>query len=217
MTGRPHVILSAGMTLDGRIATVAGDSRISSDEDLKQVHHIRSRVDAVMVGIGTVLADDPLLTARRVGGRDPIRVVVDSRARTPAGSRMLKERANDVIVGVSAAAPTSRVRALEKAGAKVLRCGAKRVDLGALAARLYGMGIKTVLLEGGGRLNWSMLRAGLVDEIRVTIGPILVGGERAVTLVEGPGIKKIDDAVKLSLVGTSMDRDEVTLRYKVRM
>jgi 2,5-diamino-6-(ribosylamino)-4(3H)-pyrimidinone 5'-phosphate reductase len=206
------------MTLDGRIATVAGDSRVSSEADLKQVHGIRSRVDAVMVGVGTVLADDPLLTARRVRGRDPIRVVVDSRARTPVASRMLEERANDVVIGVSAAAPSSRVEALEKAGAKVVRCGErkKRVDLGALAASLYSMGIRTVLLEGGGRLNWSMLRDGLVDEIRVTIGPMLVGGERAVTLVEGEGIKSMDEAVKLSLIGTSRKKDEVTLRYKVK-
>jgi riboflavin-specific deaminase-like protein len=121
-----------------------------------------------------------------------------------------------VIIAVSRNAPPSRVKELEGAGAKVLHCGAARVSMSELVRRLYRMGICTVLLEGGGTLNWSMLKSGLVDEVRVTIAPALVGGEEAVTLVEGAGIGNMDNAIRLSLESMSQNDGEVTLTYKVK-
>jgi 2,5-diamino-6-(ribosylamino)-4(3H)-pyrimidinone 5'-phosphate reductase len=204
------------MTIDGKIATKSGDSHISSNRDLKQLHGLRALSDAVMIGIGTQLNDDPLLTVRRVKGRNPIRVVVDSLAKTPPHSRLLSSKHGRVIVAVSNRAPKNRISQLVKAGARVLKCGTKRVNLKALLAKLYGMGVRRVLLEGGGRLNWSMLFGKLVDEIRVTVGPFVVGGENATTLVEGTGVKKMNHAIRLSLAHTERDGNEVVLTYKVR-
>ncbi len=198
---RPHVILNAGMTLDGKIATRERDVRISGKEDLERVHRIRQRVDAIMVGIGTVLDDDPRLTVHRIPGegkRNPTRVVVDSRARTPLSARVLNGEA-PTIIAVSSAAPEERIAALRKKGASVLVCGEVRVDLRCLMRELYSRGIRSVLLEGGGTLNWGMLSQGLVDEVSVAIAPVLVGGRDAVTLVDGEGFATIAEGVHLKL------------------
>ena len=213
---RPHVILNAAMTLDGKIATRSGDSRISSGIDLKQLHMMRSRADAVMIGIGTQLNDNPLLTVRRGKGRNPIRIVVDSLARTPPKSRILSAKAGCTIVAVSKKAPNARIKKLQQAGAKVIRCGTRYVDLRALLAKLYTMGIRRVLLEGGGKLNWSMLAGRLVDEMRVTVAPFVVGGENATTLVEGFGVGRMSHAIRLSLAKSTRNGSELVLSYKVR-
>lgn len=214
---RPYVILNAAMTLDGKIATVSGDSRISSETDLEELHRLRSDVDAVMIGIGTELGDDPLLTVRRVKGKNPVRVIVDSFARTPIHSRLLKVRdGGRVILGVSESAPSSRIRRLEEAGINVIRCGKRKVDLNSLLERLHRLGIKRLLLEGGGNLNWSFLAARLVDEVHVTVAPLVVGGKEATTLVEGPGITDMDGAIRLSLRDVSRCGEEVVLVYSVK-
>ena len=213
--GRPYVTLNAAITLDGKIATRSRDSRISSANDLKELHKMRSTVDAVMIGIRTVLSDDPRLTVRKAKGKDPARVVVDSFARTPLDARILTTGGGMVIIAVSRSAPGSRVKRLEHAGANVLSCGARKVNLKVLLRRLYRMGIRRILLEGGGGLNWSMLKSQLVDEIRVTVAPLIVGGEEAVTLVEGIGMKRMDDAIRLSLMSVAQNGGEVTLTYRV--
>jgi 2,5-diamino-6-(ribosylamino)-4(3H)-pyrimidinone 5'-phosphate reductase len=213
---RPYIILNAAMTIDGKITTKSGDSHISSNRDLKQLHKLRSLSDAVMIGIGTQLSDNPLLTVTRVKGRNPIRIVVDSLARTPPHSRLFSSKEGRIVVAVSNKAPGNRVRKLLKAGAEVIRCGANHVDLRALLAKLYAVGIRRLLLEGGGRLNWSMLNCKLVDEIRVTVGPFVVGGEKATTLVEGVGVSKMNRAIRFSLVCTKRNGNELMLTYKVR-
>ncbi len=213
---RPHVILNAAMTLDGKIVTRSGDSRISSHADLIQLHKLRSRADAVMIGIGTQLNDNPLLTVRRTKGKNPIRIVVDSLARTPPKSRIFSAKECRTIIAVSKSAPNTRTEKLEQKGAKVIRCGTRYVDLRALLATLHTMGINRILLEGGGRLNWSMLAAKLVDEMRVTVAPFVVGGEKATTLVEGFGVGRISHAVRLSLMKTTRNGNELVLTYRVR-
>jgi 2,5-diamino-6-(ribosylamino)-4(3H)-pyrimidinone 5'-phosphate reductase len=198
---RPYVILNAGMTLDGKIATRTRDTKISGKEDLERVHRIRERVDAIMVGIGTVLDDDPRLTVHKIQSekkRNPTRVVVDSRARTPLNARVLNREAPTVIA-VSHAAPEERVKALREKGAEVVVCGESRVDLRCLMQELYKRGIRSVLLEGGGTLNFGMLREGLVDEVSVAIAPVLVGGKEAVSLVDGEGFATIAEGVHLKL------------------
>jgi len=213
---RPRVILNAAMTLDGKIATRFGDSRISSRADLKRLHGLRSRADAVMIGVGTQLSDDPLLTVRRVKGRNPIRVVVDSLARTPTNSRILSTKDGCTIIAVSKRAPNRRIQELQQQGAKIIRCGNRRIDLRGLLGTLHTMGIKLVLLEGGAKLNWSMLVNKLVDEIRVNVAPLVVGGEKATTLVEGAGVGKMSDAIKLSFAKIARNGNELVLNYKVR-
>lgn len=207
-------MLSAAMTLDGKIATRTGDSRISSSADLEQLHRMRSQVDAVMIGIGTELRDNPRLTVRHTKGKNPMRIIVDSHARTPPKSRIFS--AKGAIVAVSKKAPTYRTRRLERVGAKVIRCGNTRVDLRTLLRRLQGMGIKRLLLEGGGKLNWSMLNAKLVDEINLTLGPLIVGGEKATTLAEGTGVDRMSQAIKLHLRKVTRNDGELVLDYQVQ-
>jgi 2,5-diamino-6-(ribosylamino)-4(3H)-pyrimidinone 5'-phosphate reductase len=211
---RPFVILNAAMTLDGKIATRIGDSEISSSKDLREVHKLRARVDAVMVGIGTQLKDDPRLTVHRVKGKNPMRVVIDSLARTSPKSRVLTEDGHTV-VAVTKRAPESRVVRLRGKGATVIRCGTRQVDLVSLLTKLREMGVRRLLLEGGGNLNYSMLTQGLVDEVRVTVAPLLVGGEKAKTLVEGVGIGEVRRAVRLSLVRIEHVGQELRVRYRV--
>lgn len=211
---RPRVVLNAAMTLDGRIATKTGDSHVSSSADLTQLHRLRARVDAVMIGIGTQLSDNPRLTVRRAEGRNPVRIVVDSLARTPLQSNILAENGK-TIVAISRRAPRSRVAKLQHAGAEIITCGLDRVNLRALLAILYRMRVRRILLEGGGELNWSMLFSGLVDELRITIAPFVVGGIRAISLVEGAGVRSMSDAIKLSLKSTRRIGEELMLIYRV--
>jgi len=212
---RPHVMMNTAMTLDGKIATKSGDSNISTTADRNELHRLRARVDAVMVGSGTQLSDNPLLTTRRVKGKNPIRIVVDSLGRTPSNSRILSAE-GDTIIAVSRRAAGRRVKKLELAGAKVICCGTKHVNLKTLLRKLQDLGVRSILLEGGGGLNWYMLANGLVDEMRITIAPFLVGGERAKTLVEGTGVRKIGDAIKISLKSMTRNRNELVLAYKVK-
>lgn len=213
---RRHVILNAAMTLDGKIATKSGGSRISSHNDLVRLHRLRSNVDAVMIGLGTQLNDNPLLTVRRTKGRNPIRIVVDSLARTPPESRIFSAKESRTIIAVSKNAPNTRTEKLEQKGARVIRCGTRHVNLRALLATLHTMRIDRILLEGGGRLNWSMLSAKLVDEMRITVAPFVVGGEKATTLVDGFGVGRMSHAVRLSLMKTTRNGNELVLTYRVK-
>lgn len=211
---RPWVVLNAGITLDGKIATKSRDSKISCPEDLQRVHRLRSEVDGVMVGINTALIDDPKLTAHKIaGGRNPVRIVVDSKARISPSAQVFKGDAR-TIIAVSRKAPEERLRRIREK-AEVIVCGEDRVDLRCLMRKLYRRGIKKLLLEGGGTLNWSMLKEGLVDEVRVAIAPRLVGGRDAVTLVEGEGYELIEEGVKLRLKKSYPLGEDLILEYEV--
>lgn len=212
---RPHVILNAAMTLDGKIASVRGDSRISCEKDLDRTHRLRASVDAVMVGVGTVLADDPSLTVRRTRGKNPVRVVLDSLAKTPHNAKILDGSAPSIIA-VTQLAPKKKVQALRAAGAKVVIMGKREVNLRDLLKRLYSLGIHTLLLEGGSTLNWGMLKRGLVDEVRVAIAPRIVGGAGAKTLVGGEGFAKIGDGISLELLNIEKVGRDLLLNYRVR-
>ena len=188
------------MTLDGKIATRTGNSEISGPEDLKRVHQIRKENEAIMVGINTVLVDDPRLTVHKISSTksdNPLRVIVDSQARTPRDARILNNDA-PTIIAVSKKAPPEKVENLKKA-AEVIICGEDKVDLVDLMKKLKIKGINSLMLEGGATLNFSMLKNGLVDEVRVCIAPMIVGGSEAITLVDGEGVDSMKDAVKLKL------------------
>ncbi|MBR2558653.1 MAG: 2,5-diamino-6-(ribosylamino)-4(3H)-pyrimidinone 5'-phosphate reductase, partial [Methanobrevibacter sp.] len=176
-----HVILNAAMTLDGKIATASGSSNISGEEDLKRVHEIRRDCDAIMVGIGTVLADDPRLTVHKIDANpedNPLRVVVDSRCRTPIAARITNKDAKTLIAGANEYKydflVSDRYDVFKKRGVEFFWSGEKQVDLKALMNHLQRQGIKKLMLEGGSTLNFSMIRDGLIDEINICVAPMVV-------------------------------------------
>lgn len=216
---KPYVILNSAMTLDGKIATRTGSSEISGPEDLQRVHQIRKKLDAIMVGINTVLEDDPRLTVHKFSSKrsdNPLRVVTDSKARTPLNSRVLNEEA-ETLIAVSQEAPKERIKALMDKGENVdvILAGETRVDLTILMDELAQRGVRSLLLEGGSTLNFSMLRAGLVDEVRVCIAPMIAGGKWAKTLVDGDGVDYMKYAFKLELKKSYKLGKDFILEYKV--
>ena len=213
---RPAVTLAGAMSLDGKISTRTGDSRISSPRDLRALHKVRSNHDAVMIGVGTQLHDNPALTVRYVRGKSPIRIIVDSAARTPPNARIFRTGSSKVIVAVSGHASKQRVDRLRRAGANVIRAGRYKVNLRTLLTRLHKLGIKSVLLEGGGTLNWSMVSSRLVDEMRLTIAPFIIGGSQATTLVDGEGVSKINRAINFTPVSIIRQGREIVLTVRVR-
>jgi 2,5-diamino-6-(ribosylamino)-4(3H)-pyrimidinone 5'-phosphate reductase len=196
------IVINAAMTADGKIATRKGNSAISSNADLRRVHQLRNSVDAIMVGISTVLTDDPQLTVRfgTAGSRSPARVVVDSTGKIPSSSRLLK-KANEIntIVATSKRITFDNIRRIESTGAKVLVAGRNKVELRKVFRILEEMGYKRILVEGGGELNWSVLKLGIVDELTITISPRIIGGRSATTLVEGEGCNRISEGMPLKL------------------
>ncbi len=221
------VIINSAMTVDGKIATSSGDSKISSREDLVRVHKLRASVDAIVVGISTILADNPRLTVRLAKGKNPARVIVDSRGRVPLDSQiMLTASRVKTIVAVTDQAPEEKITKLRDIGAQVLVISEGKkgksaavphgVNLKLLFRKLEKMGLKKILVEGGGELNWSLLRLGLVDELTVTIAPKIAGGRLATTLVEGDGFDEIAQGIRLQL--TKIERKktaELVLYYKL--
>jgi riboflavin-specific deaminase-like protein len=181
---RPAVTLSYAQSLDGSIAARAGQPlALSGPESLIYTHRLRARHDAILVGIGTVLADDPRLNVRLADGRDPRPVVVDSRLRTPPAARLFRGGAARPIIATLDSAPAAAERALVAAGAVVARMparpscsGAPEVDLERLLAWLAGQGIATLMVEGGARIIAAFLRAQLADALALTVCPLFVGG-----------------------------------------
>jgi diaminohydroxyphosphoribosylaminopyrimidine deaminase/5-amino-6-(5-phosphoribosylamino)uracil reductase len=206
--GLPFVTLKWAMTLDGKVATRTGDSRWISGEPARALaHEMRDRADAVLVGIGTALADDPALTTRIEGGRGrtALRVVADAHARLPLASRIVRTiDEGPVLVAVTAAAPSERVAALREAGCEILVAGdgTRGVEMEtlfrALAARERPRPVTNLLVEGGGRINAAILEAGLADRVAVFVAPKIVGGAQALTPVEGEGRARVAEALAVA-------------------
>jgi diaminohydroxyphosphoribosylaminopyrimidine deaminase/5-amino-6-(5-phosphoribosylamino)uracil reductase len=199
---RPFVFLKLAMSLDGRIATRTGHSRwITSEISRRHVHRLRDRVSAVMVGIGTLLADNPSLTTRlpRKRGRDPIRIIADSALRTPPDSAVFNPSSQaGVIIASRKDPPATRKARLEKKGARIIQTrGTKRVDLQDLFSGLYEIGITSVLIEGGAGLAWASLQAEVVDRCLFFYSPMIIGGETAPSGVGGLGISRLETAPRL--------------------
>lgn len=195
----PFVTLKYAMTLDGKLAAHTGDSKWVTGETARaHVHRTRNRLSAIMVGLGTVLQDDPLLTCRMEGGRDPVRIVCDSRLRIPPDCRLVRSARVSPLL-IAAAERNARAEALERAGAEILLCNAVngRVDLADLMRRLGARGIDSVLLEGGAALHFAALEAGIVHKVQAYIAPKLIGGAGAKSPVGGQGFAKMADALPL--------------------
>ena len=197
---RPRVLIHYAQTLDGRIATRSGSSRwISGDEALRFAHELRAAHDAVLVGVGTVLRDDPHLTVRYAQGPDPLKVVLDSRLRTPTSCALLRETPNRVIFLTTSAATDAK--RIERLGARVVvasTSAAGQVDLVDGLERLRGLGIRSIMAEGGARVVTSLLRERLADRLAICVAPIVLG--RGVEAVGDLGIAQLGQALGLSQV-----------------
>ncbi len=209
----PWVVLKAAVTLDGKLAAASGDSRwVTGPRARAMVHGLRDELDAVLVGIGTALADDPRLTARGPGQRDPVRVVVDSSARLPPDARILRQRsAAPTLVACTLRAPAARVEALQRAGAGIVRCRADRagrVDLKDLLRLLAGRGLTSVLVEGGAGIHGSFLSQGLWDELYLFIAPKVAGGG-ALSWAGFEGPRRMDQAPGVRIVDSSRVGDDL--------
>ena len=209
----PFVILKSAISLDGKIATASGESQwITSEASRLKGHEVRAQVDAILVGVGTVLQDNPSLTVRlpERQNEDPIRVVVDSRGRTPLGAKVFNPDSNaGTLIAVTENASLEKIEALKSAGADVLIIDEEegRVCLRALMQELGRKEITSVLIEGGGEINAAALQAGIVDKLMFFIAPKLIGGKDAPGSIGGVGIARLAEAfelrdVKIAQIGT---------------
>ncbi len=206
---RPYVIINAAMSADGKISTKEHrQTKISGDQDFARVDRLRAECDAVMVGIGTILADDSslrlknpdLIAERRAKGlpEQPMRIVIDSQAKMPVDGDMFKKGTGRRVIFVSDKAPEDRIAALAKQ-ATVIRAGSERVDLGLALDKLGEMGVRKLMVEGGATLLWSFTSQKLFDEIRIYVGALIIGGADAPTFVDGTGFTRAEGFTRLSL------------------
>ncbi len=219
---KPYVISNVGMSLDGKLATVDNDSRISGEKDLIRVHKLRKEVQGIMVGIGTVLKDNPRLTVHKIQAKkkdNPVRIVVDSNLRIPLDARILNDDAKTIIATTldSNSKKSKKMDELkEYSSVEIIQTGYGKVNLKELMNILYEKGIKKILLEGGGTLNWGMFKENLVDEVITYIAPKIFGGANAPTYVDGEGFKSVDECVKLELKKYYRLDEGIILEFKVK-
>jgi 2,5-diamino-6-(ribosylamino)-4(3H)-pyrimidinone 5'-phosphate reductase len=222
---RPHIIVNVAMSADGKLSTrERRQVKISGVQDFNRVDRLKAGSDAVMVGIGTVLADDPSLTVKAEECRNnrlkrgvdehPIRIVVDSRARIPPGASILRKGSGKRVVAVARKADPKKVEQLKKL-ATVIIAGEDDVDLPHLMEELGTMGIQRVMVEGGGTLIAGLIAAGLVDEIYTYIGNIIIGGKDAPTLVDGPGVLLESEFTRLTLLEARKIESGILLHWNV--
>ena len=202
-TGRPFVTMKTAASLDGKIATRTGESRwITGEKARLRVHQYRNEVDGVLVGIGTVLRDDPLLTTRLgiADQRDPARVIVDNLARLPLRAKVINRASTaPTILAVSEMAPRARLDSLEREGVQILMVegSPRRVSLARLMEALGKHGFLSVMIEGGAEINASALQEGIVDKLLLFLAPLLMGGKAAPSAVGGAGVETLGQAVRL--------------------
>ncbi len=223
---RPFTFINSAMSADGKISTKKRKQvKISGKTDFDRVDELRATSDAVMVGIGTILSDDPSLTVKSEERRkrrasqgldeNPARIVVDSKARMPLTADLFKKGTGKRIIVVSKAAPMERVEAL-KEKAEVIIAGDEEVDLAMMTGELKKQGISCLMVEGGATLNWAMARAGLVDQISVFVGNLIIGGKDAPTFMDGEGISDRSEAMELQLIKYEPMDEGIVLTWKVK-
>lgn len=206
---RPYVIINAAMSADGKISTKEHrQTKISGDQDFARVDRLRADCDAVMVGIGTILADDSslrlknpdLIAERAAAGKpeQPMRVVIDSQARMPPDGDMFKKGTGQRVIFVAESAPADRIAALAEK-ATVITAGTNKVDLNIVLDKLGEMGVRKLMVEGGATLLWSFTSQRLFDEIRIYVGALIIGGAEAPTFVDGLGFTRSEGFTRLTL------------------
>ncbi|MBN2468324.1 MAG: bifunctional diaminohydroxyphosphoribosylaminopyrimidine deaminase/5-amino-6-(5-phosphoribosylamino)uracil reductase RibD [Deltaproteobacteria bacterium] len=215
-TRRPFVILKVASSLDGRIGTENGDSKwISNEKSRRYVHRLRDHVDAVLVGIGTIQEDDPWLTTRleKRRGKDPLRIILDSSLKISRRARVLHlESTARTIIVTTPKAPPEKIETIKKLGAEVIMLPSRdRVDLSLLMEELGKREVMSVLIEGGSRINTSVLQAGIVDKVIVFFAPRIIGGKNAPLMVDGSGSSRMKDALVLHRIRTRRFGDDVMI------
>ncbi|MFW9894961.1 MAG: 2,5-diamino-6-(ribosylamino)-4(3H)-pyrimidinone 5'-phosphate reductase [Candidatus Thorarchaeota archaeon] len=214
---KPYIILSAAMTIDGKIASKTGDPEISDEEDWKKVHKLRTEVDGIMVGKGTIIKDNPKLHIKFHEHQGYRRIVIDSNLTIPIDSKVIlfQPETYPTIICTTENVPIKRIHLYEEKGVNIVQAGkGEQVDLIKLMPILKNLGINSILLEGGGILNWSFIENDLIDEIRLTVAPWIIGGENATSLVEGVGFDKMMEARKFNLLKVKSLKNYVILKYK---
>jgi len=221
-TGRPFVIAKCAATLDGRIATRTGDSRWVTGESARQfVHRLRHAVDAVVVGINTVRADNPSLTTRLAKGRgkDPVRIILDTHLSIPPDARLLRQASDaDTILVVGKAVAQVKKKAYEKKGTRVIQSALKNglIDLNALMGQLGAMQLTSLLIEGGSRVLASAFKAGIVDKVFFFYAPKILGGDDGVPICSGPGVELMSQSIAVSDIGIHRFGDDVLIEGYIR-
>jgi 2,5-diamino-6-(ribosylamino)-4(3H)-pyrimidinone 5'-phosphate reductase len=208
---RPYVIVSAAISIDGKLATRTGRSNLSSKKDLKRVHRLRKTADAILVGKNTISIDDPLLTVRYVKGKNPVRIILDSMGSLSPESRVIETAKKIPTILVTSENASGNVEKFIAKGVGVIKCGKNKIDLKKLLEILYNKRIKRIIVEGGGTTNWYFFKENLVDEIAITITPYVLGGSSAISLVEGDGFGEIPNSFKLKKI--EKIRNEIVLHY----
>ncbi|MCL0107482.1 bifunctional diaminohydroxyphosphoribosylaminopyrimidine deaminase/5-amino-6-(5-phosphoribosylamino)uracil reductase RibD [Peptococcaceae bacterium] len=221
LTGLPFVTLKAAVSLDGKIATAKGESKwITGIESRKFVHWLRHKYDAVLVGINTVIADDPMLTVRLEGKSklrkpyiSPVRIVLDSRCRISENAKIFDNLSSQVIIATTNASSYDKIKRVEKKGAKVLVLNDEngKVDIGDLLKELGRLGITSILVEGGSQVHGAFLHKKLVDRIYWFISPMIIGGENAPSAVRGAGVERLSDALRLSKIEVKRFEEDICI------
>ena len=223
---RPYVIVNVAVSADGKLSTrERRQVKISGKEDFDRVDEMKAGCDAIMVGIGTVLADDPSLTVKSAGRiaervrngkpEHPVRIVIDSQARTPSDAKILHKGSGLRIIAMSQSAPAGNIAALKK-HADIIQAGEETVDLAFLLTKLSERGIQRLMVEGGGTLIWGMLSAGLVDELTMFVGNIIIGGKDAPTLADGIGYISESDFPVLERMNAVPMEEGVLIHWRVK-
>lgn len=216
---RPYVVVNCAMSADGKLALPDRcQVEISPEEDMVRVHRLRASCDAILVGVGTIVSDDPKLHISPERVPDPpelLRVVLDASGRTPAEARFLATPGRALVATVEEAAPALRERLAGRATVVALGQG-PLVDLPSLLDHLGGMGVRRLMVEGGGETIWSFLAGGLVDELSVFVGPMVIGGAEAPTLADGAGTRRIEEVVHLEIASVERLGEGLWIRYTVR-
>lgn len=218
-TGRPYVIMKYAMTMDGKTAAYTGESKwITNETARKHVHKDRFRYSAVMAGIGTVIADDPLLTCRIEGGRNPLRIICDTSLRLPLTSRIVETASEVPTLIATSCRDLQAQQPYLKAGCRILPLNQKagHLDLTELMIKLGEENIDSILLEGGGILNWSALQAGIVNRVQTYIAPKLFGGSAGKTPVAGLGVSSPEDSYLLTNKTVTYLGDDILIESEVK-